>query len=124
MKRILTVLSVAALVAVLVVFAATVQPAVADSVHVNVGKVLILGGQPGTYVSAWQAGGAATTDSAGQPIGIMEGVTPISGSGQTEIFVPWGQVSNVFIWDPSQGYTFLQTVSPNNRGDQIVLTAK
>ena len=123
MKRVIGGLLVVALVAVLGAFAVTVQPAAADSVHVNVGKVVVIGGQPGTYVSAWQASGGAT-DSSGQPIGIMESVTPVSPTGATEIFVPWGQMTNVFIWDPGKGYTLLQAVSPNNRGDQITLSAR
>ena len=85
---------------------------------------MVTGGAPGTYISVWRAAGGLAADSAGQPIGVMESVTPVSNTGATEVFVPWGQASNVFIWNPSKGYTFLQTVAPNNRGDVITIAAK
>ncbi len=120
-----TVLSLVAIVAVVAVVAGmSIQPVSAANVNVDVGKVLVTGGTPGTYISVWQAAGALAADSSGQPIGLMESVTPISPNGQTEVFVPWGQASNVFIWNPSKGYTFLQTVSPNDRGAVITIAAK
>jgi hypothetical protein len=127
MKRVvkgLSAMSLLGLVVVVALLAPVVQPAAASNVDVNVGKVLVLGGTPGTYISIWRASGGVPADSAGQPIGNMESVTPVSSSGETEVFVPWGQASNVFIWNPSKGYTFLQTVAPNDRGDVVTLTAK
>jgi hypothetical protein len=123
MNRVIKGLAVLSLVAMVVVLVAAAQPVAADNVNVNVGKVVVLGGTPGTYVSAWQAAGNPA-DSAGQPIGVMESVTPISPTGSTEIFVPWDQATNLFIWNPNKGYTFLQTVSPSNRGDVITVMAK
>jgi hypothetical protein len=122
MTRLLKSFALLSLMVIVALLLAAVQPAAAN-VDVNVGKVLVIGGTPGTYVSVWQAGGIST-DSAGQPIGVMESVTPISPTGQTEVFVPWAQGSNVFIWNPNKGYTFLQTVAPSGRGDVITIAAK
>jgi hypothetical protein len=122
MKTVLSLVAIVAIVAVLVGF--SIQPASAANVDVNVGKVVVTGGAPGTYISVWQAAGGLAADAAGQPIGVMESVRAIDPSGQTEVFVPWGQASNVFIWNPSKGYTFLQTVSPSGRGDVIMIAAK
>jgi hypothetical protein len=122
MKTVLSLVAIVTIVTVLVGFA--IQPVAASNVDVNVGKLVVTGGAPGTYISIWQAAGGLAADSAGQPIGVMESTTPISPSGQTEAFIPWAQASNVFIWNPSKGYTFLGTVSPNGRGDVITLAAK
>ncbi len=120
----LSVMSFLGLVVAVALLAPAVRPASAANVNVDVGKLVVTGGTPGTYVSVWQASGGLAADSAGQPIGVMESVTPVSATGSTEVFVPWGQASNVFIWNPSKGYTFLQTVAPGSRGEVITISAK
>jgi hypothetical protein len=115
MNRHMKNLSVIALVAMMLVL----PTIAAANVDVNVVKLVVMGGRPGTYVSIWQG-----QDAAGQPTGTMESVTPISPSGQTEVFAPWSMASSVYIWDPNKGYTFLQTVTPTNRGDLIMIAAK
>ena len=88
MKRILTSLSVLALVAILALFVGSAQPAAANDTLTN--KVAITGGDPGGIISVWQASGGPAVDSAGQPIGTMESATRIDASGLTEVFVPLG----------------------------------
>jgi ABC-type oligopeptide transport system substrate-binding subunit len=124
MKRILTGLSVMALVAVLALLVMSALPAAADEVNKDTDKAVILGGTPGTYISVWRAGGPIATDSSGNPIGTMESVTPISLNGATEVFVPLYTASNIFIWDPNKGYTFLQTVAPSSADSPITIAAK
>ena len=120
MKRLLTGLSVLALV---VMLALSVGPAAA-SVDTLTNKVAISGGDPTGIISVWQSSGGTPTDSAGQPIGTMESATRVNPSGLTEVFVPLGMSSNVFLWSPSKGYTFLGSVAPSSAGGPITLAAK
>jgi hypothetical protein len=122
MKRVLTGLSVLALVAMLALFVGSAQPAAAG-VDTLTNKVAITGGDPTGIISVWQASGPAA-DSAGQPIGNMESTTRVSPTGLTEVFVPLGMASNVFLWSASKGYTFLGTVAPSAAGGPITLAAK
>jgi hypothetical protein len=123
MKRVLTGLSVVALVAMLALFVGSAQPAAA-SVDTLTNKVAIAGGEPGGIISVWLAAGGPAADSAGQPIGTMESATRIDASGMTEVFVPLGMASNVFLWSPTRGYTLLGTVVPATSGAPITLAAK
>jgi hypothetical protein len=122
MKGLLKGMSVVALVAVLALFVAAVQPAAAVDTLTN--KVVIMGGPSDGIISVWQATGPLAADSAGQPIGNMESTTRVSPTGLTEVFVRDGMASNVFLWSPSKGYSFLGTVSPASTGGPISLAAK
>jgi hypothetical protein len=125
MNRILKGLSVVAVVLVLALLIVPVQPAAADDVSQLTNKVAVSGGTTDGIISVWQAGGGPAADSAGQPIGNMESATRVSPTGLTEVFVPLGKASNVFIWTPSKGYSFLGTVAPSqSAGGPITLEAK
>ena len=132
MKAVMSVLAIVALVAV-VGFA--VQPVSAANVNVDTAKVVVTGGPQGGVISIWRSTGGEPLAN-GTPTGLLESATPVSPAGYTEAFVPYDQVSNVFIWTAAHGYTFLQTVAPNSaaipgstadaaaRGEVITLAAK
>ncbi len=124
MKRFLQGVSVLALVAMLALFATSALPASADSLALLSNKVVVTGGSPDGIISAWAASGPSAADSSGQPIGTMESTTRVSPSGATELFVPNGMASNIFLWTPSGGYTFLGSVAPSSSGGPITLAAK
>jgi hypothetical protein len=123
MKRVLKGVSVLAIVAMLALFVASAQPTAA-SVDTLTNKVVIMGGPSDGIISVFQASGPTAADSSGQPIGTMESTTKISPTGLTEIFVPLGMASNVFLWDSSKGYTLLGTVAPSASGGPVTLAAK
>lgn len=124
MKRVLKGMSVLALVAMLALFVTSAQPVGAESLALLSNKVVITGGSPDGIISAWVTNGPSATDSAGQPIGTMESTTRISPSGATELFVPNGMTSNVFLWTSDKGYTFLGSVAPSATGGPVTLAAK
>ena len=118
MKLVMSVLAIVALVAV-VGFA--VQPVSAANVNVDTAKVVVMGGPQGGVISIWRSSGGDPL-AGGTPTGLLESATPISPAGSTEAFVPFDQVSNVFLWTPDKGYKLLQTVAPSSRGELITIS--
>ena len=123
MKRVLQDLCRLAFVVSLVLFAVSAQPIAAVGPQQPTARVIVMGGPPDAIISVSQAAGAGVTEMSA-PTGATESVTSVSSTGQTEIFVPVGTTSDVFIWSPSKGYTFLGTVAPNAADGPLTLTAK
>ncbi len=124
MKRVLKGLFGLALVVALASFAASALPAAAVGPEQPTTRVIVVGGPPDAIISVSQAAGAAAPESSGAPTGLVESVTTVSPTGQTEVFVPVGTKSNVFIWSPSKGYTFLGSVAPDAAGAPVTLNAR
>ena len=115
-----TTMSVLAIVALVAVIGLAVQPASAANVDVNTAKVVVMGGPQGGVISVWRSyGGQALAG--GAPTGLKESATPVALAPFTEVFVPFDEVSNVFVWTSDHGYRLLQTVAPNGRGQLITL---
>jgi len=79
-------------------------------------KILIVNAQPGQVIDAFQGAWGfdpvATMDRNTTGHDLLESTTPAATGEPTELFVPVGKVSAIWVWDEKNGYRFLSNVSP------------
>jgi hypothetical protein len=87
-------------------------------------KILVPNAAPGQVITAFQ--GEYTPGPQGNDPGSasLESTIPVAADGKvTELFVPTGIPSSVWIWDEQTGYHFLRNVTPGNKSQPIQLDA-
>lgn len=88
-------------------------------------KVLVLGGMPNHVIAAFQGAHTGAPDATDPGTAPLESTTPVALDAKvTELFVPAGIVSAIWIWDKNTGYHFLGNVSPDDSLDAIKLDAE
>jgi hypothetical protein len=87
-------------------------------------KVLVLHGAPGDVVVAFQGAYVGAPQPADPGVAPLESTTPVARDGKpTELFVPIGMTSALWIWDQDSGYHLLGNVTPGENPDPIEVDA-
>ena len=87
-------------------------------------KVLVLNAPPGYVVAVFQGIFTGLPDSSDPGTATVRSTTPTALSGKaTEMFVPVGMPSAVWVWDEGSGFHFLANVDPSDSVGPIKLEA-
>ena len=87
-------------------------------------KVLVLNAPPGFVVAVFQGSYSGLPDSLDPGTATVRSTTHIARDAKaTELFVPVGTASAVWIWDEDSGYHFLSNVAPGDSVGPIIIDA-
>lgn len=87
-------------------------------------KVLVVHAVPGYVIAAFEGAHTGPPDATDPGLALLESTTPAAiDSRITELFVPVGIVTAMWLWEQHAGYSFLGNLEPSDNPDPIEIDA-